>query len=162
MAVLFKCLFQGEPQFSGPVDGEVATAVARQAFPLNPAAHAVTDPRYSSFKVAPAGPDRVLLAVTRNRGDRDRFRRSVLTSTGCVLSLREMQGPMREVTTLWRILGRDDVGLSWDAFEAVARHESLCGSSRFDGLNNGAGSVPPNCDHMKKVVLRAGGASQES
>ena len=28
--------------------------------------------------------------------------------------------------------------------------------------NSGAGSDPPNCDHMKKVVLRAGGASQES
>ena len=28
--------------------------------------------------------------------------------------------------------------------------------------NNGAGKVPPSCDHMKKVDLRASGLSQES
>jgi hypothetical protein len=136
MGVLFKCMFQSEPQFGDRAIGrDAASLVAREAFPLSPPASAVSDPRYSSFKIAPAGSGRVLVSVTRNRGERDRFGRSVLTATGCVLQLNQMSGPLRELPTLWRALKRDDFGLEWASFEAQISRESLCGGgSTFERM----------------------------
>jgi hypothetical protein len=125
MAVRFSCTFQGEPRASGPTDRELLKTIAREAFPQSPPAGAPSDAEYKSYKVAPCAHRQLLIAVTKNLGERDSFRRPVLTSVGCVLPVTAMDGPLRDLIALWRILDREDPPTTWHDFADAVSVESI-------------------------------------
>ena len=104
----FSTDFQGQPTVDGPLDEACLDQLRREAFPLappfDPSVVGSAEAPWRSYKLAPVSDQRLLVSVASERGHTDGMGRPVSSATGCILSIDDLDGPLRDIGSLWRAL----------------------------------------------------------
>ena len=137
----FSTDFQGQPSLDGPLDEACLDQLRREAFPLappfDPSVVGTADSPWRSYKLAPLPGQRLLVSVASERGRTDAMGRPVSSATGCVLSMDDLDGPLRDIGSLWRALDHlsSETPPSEAALlEAVNQASPLCSDAAFAEL----------------------------
>jgi len=138
----FSTDFQSRPVVEGPLGSASLDQLRREAFPLSPPANpgrAGTEAQpWRSYKLAPLPDKRLLVSVVADRGNTDHLDRPVISATGCVLRLDHLDGPLRDIGSLWGALDALSAHTppSADAvLEEVTRSSPLCSDAAFAELS---------------------------
>jgi len=137
----FSTDFQGRPSLDGPLGDSCLDLLRREAFPLappfDPNEVGTEEAPWRSFKLAPLPNHQLLISVASERGNTDHLGRPVSSATGCIVGPEDMDGPLRDIGSVWRALDvlSADEPPTHDALRTeVQRASPLCSDAAFAEL----------------------------
>ncbi len=137
----FSTDFQGSPTIHGPLGDPNLDLLRREAFPLappfDPSTAGTEEAPWRSFKLAPLPDQQLLISVASERGNTDHLGRPVSSATGCIVGPDDMDGPLRDIGSVWRaldVLSADAPPTPDELLSEVKRTSPLCSDTAFENL----------------------------
>ena len=151
MTTCFTLTFQGTLESEGTVPESEAREISRHAFPLNLPRDAAVRDGFRSYKLAPLSSGRLLASVVANRGDRDSYDRPVLRAHGALLDSTDLEGPARDLCTVWDVLDQQPEGEA--AFAQELQTRSIASSEQaFQAFSEDLARAPDFYAHLAEAL----------